>query len=439
MGGTPLLLATLDRPPPHGLSGGHLVESSAECRLHARGTLERGTILGSCQPGAVVLIALSEGTLMSRAALLCALVTCATIVGSAQAVRRINVAKLGPQVGAAVPDFNLADQQGRKRTLPSVMGPKGAMIVFYRSADWCPYCKTQLLELQSQYDSLRKDGLGLVGISYDSQDILAAFSQQHGITFPLLSDVGSETIKRYGILNTVAEEGLGPNGTDPDVIAQVKVYVSANGANERQRGIPFPGTFIVDRSGRVKARFFEDSYTVRNTVSNIRVRLNNLNTSVAATRAESRQLDVVTYPSDTAIAPGNRFSIVAQITPHNGVHVYAPGAANYKVVELKVLPSRYIRTFKTVYPKSEIYFFKPLNERVPTYQKPFTISQDIVLDGQASTRTALAKETSMTIGGVLTYQACDDRLCYDQVTLPLSWTVALKPIVTQATARPATK
>jgi len=375
---------------------------------------------------------------MSRAVLLCALVVGATIVGSAQEVRRINVAKLGPQVGAKVPDFNLADQQGKQRTLQSVMGPNGAMIVFYRSADWCPYCKTQLLELQSQYDSLRKDGLGLVGISYDSKDILAAFSKQHGITFPLLSDVGSETIKRYGILNTVAEEGLGPNGQDPDVIAQVKLYVSANGADERQRGIPFPGTFIVDRSGRVKARFFEDSYTVRNTVSNIRVRLNNLNTSVAATRAESRQLDVVTYPSDAAIAPGNRFSIVAQITPHNGVHVYAPGAANYKVVELKVLPSRYIRTFKTVYPKSEIYFFKPLNERVPTYQKPFTISQDIVLDGQASTRTALAKQTSMTIGGVLTYQACDDRLCYDQVTLPLSWTIGLKPIVTQATVRPET-
>jgi len=379
-----------------------------------------------------------ENSFMSRTALLCTLIAVTTVVASAQDVRRVNVSKLGPQVGATVPDFNLADQQGRKRTLQSVMGPKGAMIVFYRSADWCPYCKTQLLELQSQYDTLRKDGLGLVGISYDSEEILAAFSQQHGITFPLLSDVGSDTIKRYGILNTVAEEGLGPNGQDPDVIAQVKLYVSANGANERQRGIPFPGTFIVDRSGRVTARFFEDSYTVRNTVSNIRVRLNNLNTSVAATSVASKQLDVVTYPSDTAIAPGNRFSIVAQITPHNGVHVYAPGAANYKVVELKVLPSKYIRTFKTVYPKSEIYFFKPLNERVPTYQKAFTISQDIVLDGQASTRTALAKQTSMTIGGVLTYQACDDRLCYDQVTLPLSWTIGLKPIVTQATVRPAT-
>ena len=363
----------------------------------------------------------------------------ATIAVSAQEVRRVDVSKLGPQVGQAVPDFSLPDQHGTKRTLQSIMGPKGAMVVFYRSADWCPYCKTQLLELQSQYDSLRKDGLGLVGISYDSQDILDAFSRQHGITFPLLSDVGSATIKRYGILNTVAEEGLGPKKDDPDVIARVKLYVSANGATERQRGIPFPGTFIVDRGGRVKARFFEDSYTVRNTVSNIRVRLNDVNASVVATRVQSAQLDVVTYPSDSAVAPGNRFAVVAQVTPHKGVHVYAPGAANYKVIDLKVLPRQYVRALAPEYPPPEVYFFKPLNERVQTYQKPFTITQQLVLDGSAATRTALANQTTLTIGGALDYQACDDRLCYDPVTLPLSWTVSLKPIVTQQTVRPATK
>lgn len=370
---------------------------------------------------------------MSRTALLGALIAVATVVASAQDVRKVDVSKLGPQIGAAVPDFSLPDQHGKKWTLQSVMGPKGAMIVFYRSADWCPYCKTQLLELQEQYDRLRKDGLGLVGISYDSQEILAAFSEQHRITFPLLSDVGSATIKRYGILNTVAEEGLGPNGKDPAVLAQVKLYVSANGANERQRGIPFPGTFIVDRGGRVKARFFEESYTVRNTVSNIRVRLNDVDSAVAGTRIASQHLDVVTYPSDAAIAPGNRFSVVARITPHAAVHVYAPGAGNYKIIELKVLPGQYTRALAPVYPPSEVYFFKPLNERVPTYQKPFTITQEVVLDGQASTRTALNGQSALTVSGVLNYQACDDRLCYDPVSLPLTWTVGLRPIVTQPT------
>ncbi|HEV8316332.1 MAG TPA: hypothetical protein VGQ10_02915 [Vicinamibacterales bacterium] len=49
---------------------------------------------------------------------------------------KIEVSTLGPQVGERVPDFSLPDQTGGTRTLQSIMGPKGAMLVFIRSADW---------------------------------------------------------------------------------------------------------------------------------------------------------------------------------------------------------------------------------------------------------------------------------------------------------------
>lgn len=49
---------------------------------------------------------------------------------------KIDVSTLGPQVGEKVPDFRLPDQQGRPRTLQSIMGPKGALLVFVRTADW---------------------------------------------------------------------------------------------------------------------------------------------------------------------------------------------------------------------------------------------------------------------------------------------------------------
>ena len=42
----------------------------------------------------------------------------------------------GPSVGSTVPDFSAEDQTGNTQTLKSIMGPKGAMLVFYRSADW---------------------------------------------------------------------------------------------------------------------------------------------------------------------------------------------------------------------------------------------------------------------------------------------------------------
>jgi hypothetical protein len=49
---------------------------------------------------------------------------------------RIDVSKLGPQVGERVPDFSLVDQTGRTRNLQSIMGARGGMLVFIRSADW---------------------------------------------------------------------------------------------------------------------------------------------------------------------------------------------------------------------------------------------------------------------------------------------------------------
>lgn len=57
--------------------------------------------------------------------------------GAPQPARqKIDVSRLGPQVGERVPDFSLRDQTGRVRDLESIMGPRGAMLVFYRSADW---------------------------------------------------------------------------------------------------------------------------------------------------------------------------------------------------------------------------------------------------------------------------------------------------------------
>jgi hypothetical protein len=47
-----------------------------------------------------------------------------------------DVQKLGPQIGTRVPDFALLDQNEGSRTLKSLMGPKGVMLVFFRSADW---------------------------------------------------------------------------------------------------------------------------------------------------------------------------------------------------------------------------------------------------------------------------------------------------------------
>lgn len=61
---------------------------------------------------------------------------CLTAGLAAQPRAPIEVAKLGPQVGETVPGFSLRDQHNALQTLQSVMGTRGAMIFFIRSADW---------------------------------------------------------------------------------------------------------------------------------------------------------------------------------------------------------------------------------------------------------------------------------------------------------------
>ena len=65
-----------------------------------------------------------------------ALVLVAAATLGAQPRTPVDVSRLGPQLGEEVPDFALRDQRGAVRTLQSVMGERGAMLVFVRSADW---------------------------------------------------------------------------------------------------------------------------------------------------------------------------------------------------------------------------------------------------------------------------------------------------------------
>lgn len=349
---------------------------------------------------------------------------------AASARTRIDVSKLGPQVGQTVPDFSLSDQTGKVWTRRAIMGPKGALLLFYRSADWCPYCKTQLMDLQSRLDELRAKGLGVAAISYDPVPTLAEFATRKQITFPLLSDAGSVTIKAFGILNPLPEMAYGPDKDDPAVVAELQKYVSGGRTNPSWIGIAFPGTFILDPQGKVVSRFFEDYYVERATFSNILLKLGGATAPVSATKVNGTHVDLTTYPSDTSVAAGNRFSLAVHVAPHPGVHVYAPGATGYRVIGITVKPQPFVRVVPPTYPASEIYFFKPLNERVPVFQKPFTLMQEIVLEGTSAAQAAIRGKESITIEGSLDYQACDDKVCFNPVSVPLTWTMSLKALVT---------
>ena len=57
---------------------------------------------------------------------------------------------LGPPVGSIAPDIGVRlDATGMPRTLADVMGKNGVVLMFFRSADWCPYCQAQLIDVKS--------------------------------------------------------------------------------------------------------------------------------------------------------------------------------------------------------------------------------------------------------------------------------------------------
>jgi hypothetical protein len=57
-------------------------------------------------------------------------------VGTALSASLLAAVKTGPEVGSPMPPFEARDQNGKSHTLQSLLGPKGAVLVFYRSADW---------------------------------------------------------------------------------------------------------------------------------------------------------------------------------------------------------------------------------------------------------------------------------------------------------------
>ena len=55
---------------------------------------------------------------------------------STQAPQKLDTSAIGPQIGNRIPAFSGTDQVGTLRTLDTSAGPKGLMLVFFRSADW---------------------------------------------------------------------------------------------------------------------------------------------------------------------------------------------------------------------------------------------------------------------------------------------------------------
>lgn len=160
---------------------------------------------------------------------------------------------VGPRVGSRAPAFSAKDAAGAPRTLRSLMGEKGLVLVFHRSARWCPYCQAQLISLRDAQAPLAQRGYKLAAISYDAPDVLRTFAKRRDIGYVLLSDEGSKTIDAFGL-------------RDPQYKAGSMAY-----------GVPQPAIFIISPQGVIRAKLAEEGYKTRPPLEAVLAALDQLN------------------------------------------------------------------------------------------------------------------------------------------------------------------
>jgi len=160
---------------------------------------------------------------------------------------------LGPAIGTTAPDIGTRlDQVGKPHRLPDLMGRNGLVLFFFRSADWCPYCQAQLIDVNGGVAEIEKRGYRVAGLSYDSPEILQAFTVKRHLTYTLLSDPKSEVIDRYKL-------------RDPQYPPGSRAY-----------GVPRPIIFVLDPSAVIKAKLYEESFKNRPPVTAVISKLDEL-------------------------------------------------------------------------------------------------------------------------------------------------------------------
>jgi DsbC/DsbD-like thiol-disulfide interchange protein len=127
---------------------------------------------------------------------------------------------------------------------------------------------------------------------------------------------------------------------------------------------------------------------------------------------------ILPSPTEVNGAAGAKLALFVDVTPKPGIHVYAPGSKDYIPITVKLNAQPEVKVGKVAYPKSEMMTFA--DEKVPVFQKPFRLTQDVTLD-----KSAKAGST-VTVSGTVNYQACDDRVCYPPESSPITWTVVVK-------------
>jgi hypothetical protein len=254
------------------------------------------------------------------------------------------------------------------------------------------------VELEQHLGAIRKQGLGVAAISYDSVGALKSFADRQHITYPLLSDPESKIIRTYDILNETVKRG------------------------NPAYGIPYPGIYVVDTRGMVVSKYFEDDFKERVSTADILARQFGAPVDVVRGAVEAKHLQITTAASNDIARPGLRIALSLDIAMKPKMHVYAPGVQGYIPIDWRLDeggPAAKRHSFE--YPHSEMLRLEAIGETVPVYRGHIRIRREITFGQEAVLKPLVSPTGEVIVKGSFRYQACDDRECYVPEDVPLVW------------------
>jgi peroxiredoxin len=314
----------------------------------------------------------------------------------------------GLQPGSKVPAFVLKDQDGNTQTLKSLAGPNGLLLLFNRSADWCPFCKSQLIDLESARHHFESKGIRVASITYDSAQVLKAFATRKNIRFPMLSDESSAIIDAFGVRN----RGLEAAGV--------------------KAGIAIPNYFLITPDGVIRKRYAETELLDRVTASYLYETLFGPGSALpesATVVPETPNVSITLTQSDLSSAPGARVRLTALFTLQKGSHLYAPGAEKWGYHPIRILidPSDLYQSNAPAYGRTTVMEFASLNEKVPVFASSTALTVDAWAVRSPKTNAQFVDHPDLLIQGTLEYQVCTDTVCFPPEKKPVSWKLHVSP------------
>jgi peroxiredoxin len=165
-----------------------------------------------------------------------------TIDGGIAAVEASGIAAQSLGAGAVAPDFTLPNAQGGTTTLSVLLQQGPVVLTFYRG-DWCPYCNVQLRGYERALPAFAAHGATLVAISPQTPDNSLSTAEKKGLSYAVLSDVGNNVARSYGLAYAVGDAVYG-------ALAGVGINLAAyNGDTSGE--LPLSGTFVIAQDGTI--------------------------------------------------------------------------------------------------------------------------------------------------------------------------------------------